>query len=251
MKARANGATGLVKYAGNALAAGICFLFFGLHARAQGNINLNDLTQETQKLSQNPGEMTLLWWIPEEFWRASMSQDPDVTKAKMEEFLKVIRPYTLLAVVDGTMGAFGGVTYKSEETIRGSVKIKDSQGRIYLPLAESAVSPDAKNMLQTIKPVIVNILGPMGQNMHFLLFPGNAKDGAPVIDPKKKGTFSVVLGEKDYRWRLPLDSLFPSTTCPKCGEVCKGSWAFCPWCGTKLTAASAPQPKPIEKKSGS
>ena len=40
--------------------------------------------------------------------------------------------------------------------------------------------------------------------------------------------------EQEFNWRLPLDSAFPDSVCPKCGETCKGSWNYCPWCKKKL-----------------
>ena len=32
-------------------------------------VDINALIQETQKMSQSQHEMTLVWWIPEDFWR--------------------------------------------------------------------------------------------------------------------------------------------------------------------------------------
>ena len=55
-------------------------------------VDINALVQETQKMSDTSGEMTLIWWIPEEFWRASFEQDPNMTAAQTEEFVKILRP---------------------------------------------------------------------------------------------------------------------------------------------------------------
>ena len=197
-------------------------------------IDVTALTQETQRVSQKPDEMTLVWWIPEEFWAASFAQTPDMTAAQTEEFLKVVRPYTMMAVVDGTMGAFGGITYKSEEYIRTNTRLVDAQGKLYPPHKADQVDADTKNMLQMIKPMLANMLGPMGQNMHFLLFPAKTEEGVRIANAKKKGRFAVKLGDRQFKWRLPLDALLPAKTCTGCSEQCKGSWNFCPWCGTKL-----------------
>jgi hypothetical protein len=209
------------------------------------DLDLQALTQETQRLSQKPDQMTLVWWIPEEFWAASFAQTPSMTGSQAEEFLKVIRPYTMVVVVDGAIGSFGGVTYKSENSIRANARILDSQGKSYAPRTEEEVDADTKNMLQMIKPVFVNMLGPMGQNMHFLLFPGNGDNGIRIADAKGKGQFKVKLGEKEFKWRLPLDALLPMQVCGTCKQECKGSWFFCPWCGAKLTKETGTTPRTV------
>ena len=50
-------------------------------AQEEGKVDLNALTQETQKMSQKADEVTFVWWIPEEFWQVSFAQDPTVTEA--------------------------------------------------------------------------------------------------------------------------------------------------------------------------
>jgi len=200
----------------------------------EGKMDLNALTHETQRMTQKADEMTLVWWIPEEFWWATFAQNPTMTKTQTEEFVKVLRPYTFIAVVDGKIGAFGGVTYRTEAEIRAGTQIKDRQGARYRPLSEDKLDADTKNFLSMMKPILVNMLGPLGQNMHFLLFPAKDKNGQNIADAKKEGAFSVELGERRFRWRLPLSSLFPPKICSKCQEKCSGVWNYCPWCGTKL-----------------
>jgi len=85
-----------------------------------------------------------------------------------------------------------------------------------------------------IKPVIANTLGPLGQNMHFLLFPAKDKNGQNIAEAKKEGAFSVKLGEREFKWRLPLGSLLPPKICPKCGEKLSGAYNYCPYDGTPL-----------------
>lgn len=215
------------------LAAG---LLPGSAMAGESKVDLNALIGETQKLSEKTTEMTLIWWIPLEFWAATFAQDPNMTPAQTEEFLKVLRPYTLLAVVDGAVGTFGGITYRPEAEIRSNLTLRDSKGASIPPIETSAVSGDVINLIQMMKPVLANMLGPMGENFNFYIFPASTPDGAVIADGKKKGAFSVKLDNREFRWKLPLDSLLPPKTCAKCKESCKGSWDYCPWCGTKLSA---------------
>ena len=197
-------------------------------------IDINALLQETQKASDRLDEMVLIWWIPEEFWKASFQQDPNITAAQAEDFMKVLRPYLLIVAVDGKVGAFGGVTYKPETTIRNSILVIDSKGTRYHPLSKDKVNADTKNFLAMMKPVFVNILGPMGQNMHFFLFPAKNSMGQDIAVAKREGTFSVKLGKKVFKWRLPLGSLLAPKICPVDGEKLSGAWKFCPWHGVEL-----------------
>ena len=178
--------------------------------------------------------MTLVWWVPEEYWRVSFARNPAVTEAQTEEFVSVLRPYTVVAVVDGKIGVLGGVTFTSEADIRAGIEIRDRQGTPYPPLSEDTVDAKARNSLAMMKPILANMLGPMGENMNFLFFPAKDQKDQSIAGATEDGAFSVKLGEREFRWRLPLSSLLPPKTCPRCKEECSGAWKFCPWCGAKL-----------------
>ncbi|MBW1792703.1 MAG: hypothetical protein JRJ14_10715 [Deltaproteobacteria bacterium] len=197
-------------------------------------IDINALTQETQKMSQEMDDMTFVWWIPEEFWRVSFENEPAISQAETEEFLETLRPYTIVVVVDCMMGTFGGVTYKPERDIRNSLKFVDHRGNSYSPYGLSQVDADTKNFLDMMKPIFVNMLGPMGQNMHFFLFPAKDKSGNLIADAKSEGSFTVKLAERSFKWRLPLGSILPQKVCPVDGERMSGAWKYCPWHGVEL-----------------
>lgn len=216
----------------------VCLLLFGLRLTPGlcqgGQVDITALTQETQKLSQKADEMTMIWWIPEEFWAVSAAQNPAATEADVQELLKTLRPYTVIVAVDGKIGSFGGVTYTSEVAMRASMQLVDDQGNSYRPLTAQDIDPDTQSFLSMMRPVLSNMLGPVGQNMHFFVFPGKGKSGKQIADAKKEGAFSLRLAGKEFKWRLPLGSLLPPKTCPVDGEKLNGAWKFCPWHGSKL-----------------
>jgi len=107
----------------------------------ESKVDLTALTQETQKISQKADEMTLIWWIPEEFWQISFAQDPTATEAQSEEFIKILHPYTLIAVVDGKVGSFGGVTYRSEADIRPILTLEIARGLTICHLMKMKLMP--------------------------------------------------------------------------------------------------------------
>jgi hypothetical protein len=219
----------------------------GVSFSQAGTVDLNALTQETQKTSRKNDELLLLWWIPEEFWSASLSQSADMSSTQAEEFLKVLRPYFVLVVVDGQMGPIGGLTFRPEATVRESVQLVDASGKRYRPLNNDSLGGDIRNLLQMFKPILGNMLGPIGQNMHFLLFPARDSKGLMIAEAKKEGGFSVQLRNAEYKWRLPLGSLLPTKTCPVDGEQLSGAWTFCPWHGVRLVSAPGSEQKVIPK----
>ncbi len=210
------------------------FVRMGIVLAEENKANLNELIQEIQKRSEAAGDMTIVWWMPEDYWRASLAQSPTATPEQMQKILDTLRPYTLFAVIDGKVGTYGGVVYKPEAETRASIKLKDSYGNGYLPLGESEINADAKSFLLAMKPALVSVLGPMGQNMYFFVFPAKDKEGRNIADAKKEGSFVVQLGDREFKWSLPLPALLLAKICPTCKEKLSGAYKFCPWDGTKL-----------------
>ena len=224
-----------------ALALAAAALTFTLPARAQFTPDSQAMIRDTQQMSRSAGELTLVWWLPEQYWRASMANDKAVNPAQAEEILRIIRPYTIIAVVDGSMGAMGGVTYRSEGYLRGNMSIKDAQGHIYAPLGDDQITPDARNLLQVLKPIIANILGPLGQNMYFLVFPAQDASGSFFADPAHKGLLAVDIATKQFQYRLPLGSFLPPMYDPATGERFPGNYLYSPFSGKALTLTPPPK----------
>jgi hypothetical protein len=197
-------------------------------------VNANALIQETQKMILNPDQMTMVWWIPEEFWQVSFEQNPNIEKAEAELYMDYLRPYTLIVVAHGKIGSFGWIIYKTETFIRNNIRIIDSQGISYAPVDDEKIKYGAKYFLSMMKPVFEKMLGSMGPNMHFFLFPSKSKSGQSIAVAKDDGFFSVKLDEREYKWRLPLGALVPPKICPVDGEELSGGWKFCPWHGVDL-----------------
>jgi hypothetical protein len=204
----------------------------------ENKLDLPALVKETQITTQRERQVTLVWWIPEDFFRLSMAQNPNVSAAQAGEFIEQISPYIMVAVLDGNVGPAGSVTYRSESEIRAALKVVDAKGNRYQPLAEDAISNQARLFVTIMRPIMANMLGPMGQNVQFYLFAASDADGQPICNARKEGSLVITLGEREFKWKLPLNSLFAPVTCTKCKSACSGAWKFCPWCGTALPAAA-------------
>ncbi len=207
-------------------------------ARAQDNKpDLTALIRDTQKVSNADGRLEVAWWLPEEYWKRSMENANNIQPAQIETVLKLVHPYFITAIVTGKTGAFGAVTYRSDDEIRGLLQLKDNDGNVYKPLADDKMDSSLVGLLAVMRPLLGQRIGPMGENMHFYVFEGLSKDGTRRYDPLNDSSFVIHIGEREFKWRLPLDSLLPKQKCPTCGEELSGTYKFCPYDGTKLAGS--------------
>lgn len=196
--------------------------------------DMQGIVHDTQKMSNADHQLTLVWWIPKQYWQVSFESNKRVTPEAAADFLRTVKPYTVLAVVKGKIGSFGAVTYEDEATLRSELVLVDGDGNKYSPLDDSEISPDMKNFIGIMKPMFANMMGSMGKNIDFYLFPATGKNGQMIADAEKEGRFSVRVGNDEYKWRLPVGSVLPPKTCPKCGEELSGAFKFCPYDGSPL-----------------
>jgi hypothetical protein len=204
-------------------------------AAQEQKIDVNGIVRDTQQVSNEGGEFNIAWWLPDEFWKASLAAKPGATTpAQQETLIKVVHPYFIIGIISGKSGAFGAMTYRTEADVRAMVQLKDSEGNIYKPLADDKVDGSVPALLGLMKPGMARMMGPMGENINFYIFEGTNKDGARKYDPLKDGAVEMDLGDRVFKWRLPLDSVVPKQKCPTCGETLSGAYKFCPYDGTKL-----------------
>jgi hypothetical protein len=201
---------------------------------APDQVNIDAFFTETQKATADPGRVDTVWWIPTIFWLITNSQDPTVSQSDFEDLARVLDPFIIIGTVAGNIGPFGGVSFRSKAEVEEHLTCITSEGKQLKIVGMDEVNADVKNLLSVLKPVLTNVVGPMGENMHFFLFPSRDESGSFYADPTMNGFFSIELGNDTYTWKLPLASLLTPKTCPKCGEELSGAWAYCPWDGATL-----------------
>jgi len=224
--------------------AGVCAFLLAGPGYGQGHADMEALIRETQRMAKTPTEangqeVTLIWWVPVEFWEQSLDANPAASKQTVQKFKSTLDRYTLVIVLSAQIGPFGGMTYKSEEAVRGSVTLRDAQNTTYAPLADSQISPDAKNLMAMMKPLLANMLGPLGQNFTYLFFNAKTKTGRPLADPMSEGSFSAIVADHEFKFRLPLGSLLPPKFDPATHEQFPGNYLYSPFTGSKLVTEPA------------
>lgn len=214
---------------------------------AQVDVNLAAIIQETQKQSEGNNALGLVWWVPEEAWKALLEQERSLTPSGVEEILGVLRPYLVIAAVDGSLGPMGAPSFRSKEAVRDSLTVIDAHGTEYRPLKDEELSGDATNLFASMKPGLAGIAGPIGEHMHFFCFPPKTEEGQRIADPLESGELTVKMADQTFRWRLPLGSLLPPKVCPVDGELMSGAWTYCPWHGEKLQPLPASPEVPAQE----
>ncbi|GAB3358311.1 hypothetical protein [Lysobacter tyrosinilyticus] len=202
------------------------------------SVKVNELTQDLQRSSQNSESLDLVWWIPAEFWDVVMADEKETGEKTRREFGDLFRSYTIVAAVKGKIGSFGVSDFESESDLRAKLRILDASGKSHEPIAAAKVDRRLTMLIQVMRPMFKNLLGEMGDNMQFYVFPGKGSDGKRLADPLSNGTFRVNLGDESYSYRLPLGSLLVPRRDPSTGEVFPGSYRFNPYTGTELKAES-------------
>ncbi len=198
------------------------------------DIDGNELINELTAVSDDPDLVTMVFWLPEEFWDWSFSQDPSLSSEVREQMVSVIRPYAMFGIVDGKMGPFGGVSFVNFVDLRRGVVLVDGSGGRHKPLSEDVLSPDALNLGAMMKPVLTNFVGPLGENMYFFFFESTVGEGAAIASPQAPGRFSVEVGDQVFDWKTPLSTVIPPKFCPIDNEKMNGTWKYCPFHGAEL-----------------
>lgn len=211
---------------------------YALERKELKQVNLDQLTQETQIIYTDIG-VHLVWWMPPEFWEASLAREKGMTRQQVEEVMKILRPYSMLAIVQADVSTFGSFSFYDKKQVTKHLKVvsKKAGGNKRISLVDK-VPPDLELLQQQLKPILSAALGNMGQSFHFFVFKED-NNGARVSSPYEEGVLSVTLLDKKgnkiqpFNFETPLNAMYVPRICPN-GKEAHVSWKVCPWDGTKL-----------------
>ena len=207
----------------------ICSLTFSQNKEFE-DVILDDLINETQFSNDSTDDIEIIWWLPTEYWQVVFAQDELASPSEAEMIVELVQDYTVIIVIKGKVGLFGGVSFSPRNDIEGFLSAKYNETELSL-VDEDNLEPDFINFISMIKPIMKNIMGPMGENMQVFVFENRHKD---IIDARTNGMLKIALGEFVTELNLPLSSLILEKRCPKENKLYNGKWSFCPYCGTEL-----------------
>lgn len=217
-------------------------LLSGAQPKKVTDIDADVLASDLQKSAEPTTGVNLIWWIPVEFWKASMLQDKSISAKDSQELIRAFEPYTVVAAVRSDIGTFGTFRFHSKESLQKNMAVTYVNAKGEKRVMRPAKNPDAKvqMLLQIMKPILTAALGDLGSNFHFFIYADRDENGKRLVDPYKKGKLIVTLartpGETGGTIEIgcPVNSLFVPRTCTACKKEAHISWNFCPWCGKAL-----------------
>jgi hypothetical protein len=191
-----------------------------------------EILRDTQRTTQANGDITMVMWMPQQFWEESMKGNPALTAEGRAQVLAPLADYALFGVMRAKVGAGGLTDIQPKAELIKNLKL-ELNGKVVQPVAPESIAPGAQMLLSTLKPAMAAMGGAAMQGMEFVVFPAKA-DGKPHIDAMQAGTLQVTLYDQTYRWRTPLGSLLPVKIDAKTGEEFPGNYSFNPFTGDKL-----------------
>ena len=199
------------------------------------DVNLDAMLSEIQYSSDDPDFLEMIWWLPNEFWMVSNSQDPTSSEAESEEIANIMGDYVIIAVVKGEIGLFGGIDFVPLSDLREQVKVT-YKGESLTLLEQNDLPADLKNFTVILQPMLSNMFGSMGENMHFLVFDNPASGELLPVDPYGTEPLEFELGKFKPVADLPLSSLIMEKICPTDNALMNGKFNYCPYHGTELVS---------------
>lgn len=227
------------------LAVTLAFLSINTNALEKKNfedISINDLSFDTQAQPVNEGDshLSLVWWIPFEYWASVLSRDTSVSDTVKEDMLDVLREYTVIAVVQSDISSMGAFNFYGKEKVKKALRVSyvEDGNTKFSMFPEKNISADMNLLMEQMSPVLKAAMGNMGANFHFFIYKDLNDKGGRIIDPYIKGTLNVSLSKTDgeelkVELKTPLNSLYVPRICPN-GEKAHVSWNYCPWSGDKI-----------------
>jgi len=196
-------------------------------------VNIDDFITETQYSGDSAIDLEVIWWIPTEYWNVIFAQDPMASAAELDAITDMLNDFVVVIAIKGKMGVFGGITYDTNENIRTLTEV-NINGENLSMIEEDKITPDMVNFIGMIKPMMENMIGPMGENMQVMLFENPTNISLLPIDPYSEDELKFSLGSFEKMVQLPLSCLLEEKICPEDNESLNGKWNYCPIHGSKL-----------------
>ncbi len=213
--------------------------------KAMADVDIDALTRETQFSAPcGADHMNLIWAIPVEFWKVVFEQDPSMTDSQRVELIAALQKFVVFGVVQANIAETGAFDFYSRAEIAGALNmaVTDADGKSRVIVKSESVPADAQQLLDAIKPILTAAMGPLGQNLHFIVVKDEGgvseSDAGRAWDPYAFGELTMNLKTRNgaalsAKLAGPVDALFVPRKCPN-GNSAHVTWKFCPWTGVEL-----------------
>lgn len=197
-------------------------------------IDLTEFIREVQIVDKDDTNISIAWWLPNCYWRIALADNEQIPQETITQIEDTYKDYLFLCSANIQIHLNGTMTFIEEDELREFLSIADKNGKIYYPLENDLLSDDLKLFNEMMKPMFAQMLGQLGEGMHFYFFEIKDKKGNNVINENMNDDFIVKHSNKEFKFNLPLVTLMEPKFCPIDSVEMKGNWMYCPYHGTKL-----------------
>jgi hypothetical protein len=194
-------------------------------------VDIQQLTRETQRISQASQQLTLVWWMPQALWEASLSGSSMLTPDGRAQVLAALQDYTIFVIARAKL-TMATLDARPKAEMLSNARL-EVDGKTIDSLAPEQLTPTAQAILVSIKPIFAAMLGKLGQSVEMVIYPSKQGDQR-LLDPLKPGSFTYTLYDQTFTWKLPLGSLLPPKVDPKTSEEFPGNYQYNPYTGEPL-----------------
>src|SRR4051812_15445775 len=207
--------------------------------RPLDSVSLSEFNRQTQRSVNDDAGLFLVWWLPLEAWEMNLSRGRPASDQFMAAMRKVMRPYNVIAVIDGGYGDRGPV-FRGRAAIAAAISVEmiDAAGQSHALKLVEPIPVEVEHFLDELTPQLKSALGVIGNNMNFFVVPDSSPSGR-LLSPYEFGALRVrkraqgATPARDLTIDRPVDALFVPRFCAN-GKPAHVTWIYCPWDGKKI-----------------
>lgn len=207
-----------------------------LNAQEDSLPGVSDFVPEIMQVRDDHGKIFMTLWMPWQYWETAMlsTTNGKPLPQDVRDMISAMKQYNIFGIVDAKATPYG-VVYADEKNIRDSIALNVGDSVKLKPVAEEDLPENVRLLVSLLKPTMRQMLGNMGNNLAFVVFPNVDSKNNYYIDAKNPGQFTLQWrSDVPFSWRLPLDVLTPPKYCPMDNEKLSGKYHYCPYHGNKL-----------------
>ncbi len=193
--------------------------------------SLREITHDLMIVDNPNNNMSVLWWLPSQFWEILLDKDKEANKDVLEQLHEISHNYVIFGALKGKLKN-KNVIFKTQKEIAENIIYTDEIGNRFFPEMPSKITPEMQKILEKLKSEFAKIMGQYAENIHLVVFKIDEESRPP--NPKKQGRIYIKFFKQDYSMRLPIGTFLQPKICPIDQEIFKGNYKYCPYHGAEL-----------------
>ncbi len=172
--------------------------------------DLRALVKETQRMVRHDQEVTMLWWMPHEFFRAVLARSA-IAQAEQQHVLsdaiEALVDYEIFALMHARVMGGALSNGSSREELQRNAQFEVG-GETRSPIAIEDIPATVQSIIAGMKPSLAQSAGIVARYLEILVYPAvRPRANVRLFDGARLMTFTLF--GRQFQWSLPLASLAP------------------------------------------